>query len=304
MELKNTHWDKANKNNIEEKPRTCCGVFCVLSYKHLDRFITFIQRLYMEQQLAGKRWKEYALEFIMLFLAVTLGFLAENYREDYGEREREVELARSLYNEMKADSVDLSKAIGARAKKEYYLDYLYTNYTGDSDIDSIQKKHQVALMIGLASTSPTIFEPRNAIINQLESSGMLRYFKNEKIQADLHNIINSAEKIKSRLEGENQIYQKFVLPITLKYRNYEMVRKITKDDDPNKTMLQVIDEYEKSNEFYKFPKQVISPDDFKELHRTFEYYRFLVSSTRKGIYMIYQRDNAALLNDLRVYYKL
>lgn len=258
----------------------------------------------MEQQFAGKRWKEYALEFLMLFLAVTLGFLAENYREDYGERERELELARSLYNEMKADSVDLSKAIAARAKKEYYLDYLYTNYTGDSDIDSIQKKHQVALMIGLASTSPTIFEPRNAIINQLESSGMLRYFKDEKIQADLHNIINSAEKIKSRLEGENQIYQKFVLPITLKYRNYEMVRKITKDDDPNKTMLQVIDEYEKSNEFYKFPKQVIGPDDFKELHRTFEYYRFLVSSTRKGIYMIYQRDNAALLSDLRAYYKL
>lgn len=257
-----------------------------------------------QQQLTGKRWKEYALEFIMLFLAVTLGFLAENYREEYGERERELELARSLYNEMNADSVDLSKAIAARAKKEYYLDYLYTNYTGDSDIDSIQKKHQVALMIGLASTSPTIFEPRNAIINQLESSGMLRYFKDEKIQADLHNIINSAEKIKSRLEGENQIYQKFVLPITLKYRNYEMVRKITKDDDPNKSMLQVIDEYENSNEFYKFPKQVISPDDFKELHRTFEYYRFLVSSTRKGIYMVYQRDNAALLKDLRDYYKL
>lgn len=36
-----------------------------------------------------KKWKEYFLEFLMLFLAVTLGFLAENYRETYIEHEKE-----------------------------------------------------------------------------------------------------------------------------------------------------------------------------------------------------------------------
>jgi hypothetical protein len=34
-----------------------------------------------------KRWKEYLLEFLMLFLAVTLGFFAENIREYYVQKE-------------------------------------------------------------------------------------------------------------------------------------------------------------------------------------------------------------------------
>jgi hypothetical protein len=36
-----------------------------------------------------KKWGEYFLEFLMLFLAVFLGFLAENIREHKVERERE-----------------------------------------------------------------------------------------------------------------------------------------------------------------------------------------------------------------------
>ncbi len=35
-----------------------------------------------------KKWTEYLLEFFMLFLAVFLGFLAENIREDNVERRR------------------------------------------------------------------------------------------------------------------------------------------------------------------------------------------------------------------------
>ena len=36
-----------------------------------------------------KKWQEYFLEFFMLFLAVSLGFLAENLREHYVEKEKE-----------------------------------------------------------------------------------------------------------------------------------------------------------------------------------------------------------------------
>ena len=250
-----------------------------------------------------KKWKEYFLEFLMLFLAVTLGFLAENYRETYVEHEREHELAKSLYNEMKADSIDLDNAIEFRKQKEYYLNYLYENYNGDSDIDSVQKKFQVAQIIGVTSTSRTIFEPRNAIIHQLEYSGMLRYFKDETIQADLHNIINSADKMKTRLQGENEIYQKFVLPITLKYRNMEMVRRFTNDESSGKNLILTIEAYLKSPDYYKFPKMVYNGNDLKELKKTFEYYRFLVSSTRKGMFMSYKETNAKLLKDLRDYYK-
>jgi hypothetical protein len=36
-----------------------------------------------------KGMKEYFLEFFMLFIAVTLGFFAENLREHYVEKQRE-----------------------------------------------------------------------------------------------------------------------------------------------------------------------------------------------------------------------
>ena len=250
-----------------------------------------------------KKWKEYFLEFLMLFLAVTLGFLAENYREAYVEHEREHELAKSLYNEMKADSIDLEIAINFRITKENYLNFLYENYEGDSDNDSIQKLYQVAQLIGVTSTSRTLFEPRNAIIHQLENSGMLRYFKDETIQSDLHNIINSADKMKTRLEGENEIYQKFVLPITLKYRNMDMVRKFSYDESMGNNFLSTVDTYVNSPVYYKFPKMVYSGDDLKELKRIFEYYRFLLSSTRKGMFMSYKSTNSKLLKDLRDHYK-
>ena len=48
-----------------------------------------------------KKWKEYITEFLMLFLAVTLGFLAENLREVYVEKERSHELILQLQSDIK-----------------------------------------------------------------------------------------------------------------------------------------------------------------------------------------------------------
>lgn len=44
-----------------------------------------------------KRFKEYFLKFLMLFLAITPGFIAENVREAIYEKNTSKELAVSLY---------------------------------------------------------------------------------------------------------------------------------------------------------------------------------------------------------------
>src|SRR3954468_5958326 len=46
-----------------------------------------------------KKWGEYLLEFFMLFLAVFLGFVAENIRESNADHEREKQYAEELYAE-------------------------------------------------------------------------------------------------------------------------------------------------------------------------------------------------------------
>ena len=47
-----------------------------------------------------KKWTHYFWEFLMLFLAVTLGFFVENQREHFIEHKREKEYIRSLVKDI------------------------------------------------------------------------------------------------------------------------------------------------------------------------------------------------------------
>ena len=49
-----------------------------------------------------KPWKEYFLEFVMIFLAVTMGFFAESFREHIVNKERENIYIHSFYEDFKA----------------------------------------------------------------------------------------------------------------------------------------------------------------------------------------------------------
>mgnify|MGYP000396733346 CR=1 FL=1 len=55
-----------------------------------------------------KKWKEYISEFLMLFIAVFAGFLAESYLEYRAERHKEHDYLVSLVTDLKMDSTDMS----------------------------------------------------------------------------------------------------------------------------------------------------------------------------------------------------
>ncbi|GAC1592647.1 MAG: hypothetical protein NVS3B19_14370 [Ginsengibacter sp.] len=57
----------------------------------------------------AKKWGEYFLEFIMIFLAVTLGFFAENFREHLGDSKKEKEFITSLISDLKEDTIALTR---------------------------------------------------------------------------------------------------------------------------------------------------------------------------------------------------
>src|SRR5215831_6877345 len=69
-----------------------------------------------------KKFKEYFLEFIMMFLAVTLGFFAENIREHYSENQKEKEFIRSLIGDLKTDARQLDSIIDQRLAKHRMAD--------------------------------------------------------------------------------------------------------------------------------------------------------------------------------------
>src|SRR5262245_40833103 len=58
-----------------------------------------------------KKWTHYFWEFLMLFLAVNLGFFVENKREHYIERLRVKEFAQSLASDIARDTANLAYII-------------------------------------------------------------------------------------------------------------------------------------------------------------------------------------------------
>ena len=59
----------------------------------------------------SRNWKEYGMEFLMLFAAVTLGFFAENQRESLGEKERGIEYAERLIEDLNLDSTRMEEVM-------------------------------------------------------------------------------------------------------------------------------------------------------------------------------------------------
>ena len=57
---------------------------------------------------ARKKWTHYLWEFLMLFLAVFCGFMAENQREHYIEKIRAKDYARALVHDLENDTTQLS----------------------------------------------------------------------------------------------------------------------------------------------------------------------------------------------------
>jgi hypothetical protein len=249
-----------------------------------------------------KSLKDYASEFIVIFVALTLGFIVENQREHYIEGLREKELAHSLYLETQADSVELAAIIPYRIKKESYLNELYENYTGDVDDTLQQKRFQVAQFIGVNGNSQILFEPRSAILRQLESAGMLRYFKDEAIQADLLKIINDQEKVRIRMQRETDAYHQFVLPNFIEIQNVDLIRKLTNNGKKSRKLTELLEEYSHAPLYYKFPKITPSPPYLKTLRKSLEFYRFLLAATRNNELKKYREINTKLLQDLRRVY--
>jgi len=66
----------------------------------------------------GQGWKHYFFEFLMLFLAVFAGFLAENQREHIVEHQREKKFARRLLTDLRRDSLFFETRIQLLEKRQ------------------------------------------------------------------------------------------------------------------------------------------------------------------------------------------
>jgi hypothetical protein len=141
--------------------------------------LTDIMEVHHHPQLyhKPKPWKEYLLEGFMIFLAVMMGFIAENIREAIDNHEHVRQLTSQLVHDLKADTAQLNKIALAEIKIAQSNDALITLLQqpfSKADTRHIQK--QVA-----NSHSLWLFHPSAGAIAAIKSELHLKQFSNSKI---------------------------------------------------------------------------------------------------------------------------
>lgn len=124
-------------------------------------------------EIEKKGFKEYLLEGLMIFLAVLMGFIAENVRESITEHNRAKEYAATMVEDLSADTVLL---------KDYQTYYT----TSLQDVDTLMQLMSTSdiknipsgklYWYGLYGGAYTYFTSNDATFQQMKSSGSLRYF--------------------------------------------------------------------------------------------------------------------------------
>ena len=149
-----------------------------------------------------KKWTHYFWEFLMLFLAVFAGFLAENQREHYVEHQREKQYAQSLYNDLKLDTSRLGFIKAVKLWKGGKLDSLKSVLGLVNLQDHSKLIYYYSLFINLNHK----FYAQDATIQQLRSSGSLRYFRNQQLYDKIVQYYTMCNFFLDReVESENQI---------------------------------------------------------------------------------------------------
>ncbi len=152
-----------------------------------------------------KNWTHYFWEFLMLFLAVFCGFLAENQREHMVEHAREKKFAASLFEDLKKDTADFNGDIPFWESTLKRIDTLRT------EIEKPEAERNTVLAYRMAGRmrSYNNFEYHDRTIDQLKNAGNFRLIR-KTIIAD--SLIDYDAQIKSELRDQemqsNVIFQK------------------------------------------------------------------------------------------------
>src|SRR3954463_11316349 len=84
-----------------------------------------------------KKFTHYLWDFLMLFLAVFCGFLAENFREHQVEHRREKKNMQSLISDLENDTLNLCHGFPIKDKRLSAIDTVYLFFEKNSDPETI-----------------------------------------------------------------------------------------------------------------------------------------------------------------------
>jgi hypothetical protein len=155
----------------------------------------------------SKPFKEYLLEGLMIFVAVTMGFFAESFREHLNDREKEKQYMMTMLEDMRDDSAqnkEIQRQWGARIKQMDSVAEAIVIPLSTADLPDVYRHINAAL-------DWVSFYYNDRTITQLKSSGAFRLIHNSRIAKEIiaYDQLNNNE-IKNIYYQFNKFYENTV----------------------------------------------------------------------------------------------
>ena len=150
---------------------------------------------------ARKKWSHYFWEFLMLFLAVFAGFLAENQREHYVEHQREKQYMRSMLQDLETDLRNIALSKAEKERMVAYGDSLILLYLDGHYQSNSSHFYYYARNF---STYQNLFVMTDGTLTQLKNSGGLRLIRKPEIVDSLQAYNNLFNQFKLSQEREDR----------------------------------------------------------------------------------------------------
>jgi len=167
-------------------------------------------------EVEKKGFKEYLLEGLMIFLAVFMGFVAENIRESITEHKRAAEFAQSYYEDIKKDTAEISRTLRFGAHKIAATDSLLQSVRMEPGLG----RDSMVAYKGAIATKVLPFEPSSGSFEATKASGAVRNFKQRMIS-----LMNEYDLQARSVIRRDDIAQKFIteemIPMLLPHADFE-----------------------------------------------------------------------------------
>ena len=129
-----------------------------------------------------KGLKEYLLEGLMIFLAVTMGFFAESIRERVADHEREQQYMESMVRDLALDTAALSAGFPIKEKRLEAMDSVFLFFERNPEPKTVPFNIYRSIM---RTTWDMVYTRNTGTIDQLKNAGGLRLIRNPAVRDSL-----------------------------------------------------------------------------------------------------------------------
>jgi len=241
----------------------------------------------------GKKFWHYFFEFFMLFLAVTLGFFVDNWREHYVEKQREKKYVQSLYNDLRSDTFLIHRTYGEKAWIESKYDSALLMLAPSNGI-ALNNEFIYYIMRYLNFND--VFTSQDVTFQQLKSSGNFRYIENITMYKKIAEYYNLYDRYRQTEPGFGPIKNDALA--NAEERIFDVAELTSLDNESARTFYEVV-----KTPSHKLRPLVTTPENLRLLYLKIADAK--MQTTYNKIFLLWvERSATGILSDLKKEYDL